>query len=146
MGNCWAKKEYKKEYHWKFSDFLVKSTDGSLVLWKKNCLLDRSTEINTQFAHFIRWSLRLKNELPFEKIAKGYAGVGIISENHLYEVSANGFTKKETFGRLKELRSQNCVIAIQKMHEIDPEFKKLDQAIWDKLDELGRHLIWYLNF
>ena len=138
MGNLIKKKEFKKDYHMKFSDFLVKNTEGYLVMWKKKWLLDRSTEINTQVAHFIRWSLRLKNELKIDEHIRGYAGIGIISENALYEASMSGFVKNETFGRLKQLNREGCIIAVQKCNEIDPEIGKLDQEICEMLDNLSK--------
>ena len=114
MGNWFAKKEFKKKFHLKFSDFLSTSTEGFLILWKKSCLLDRSTVINTQVAHFIRWSLRLKNQLDINELIQGFAGVGIISEDYLYEVTMNGFIKTQSFKRIKELHREGYIIAVQK--------------------------------
>lgn len=129
MGSLITKKEFKKEYHWKFAQFLVANTEGCIVMWKKNCLLDRTTTINTQVAHFIRWSLRLKNELNIDELIRGYGGIGIISENSLYEPTMTGFVKNETFGRLKKLHREGCLISVQRCVELDPETGKLGQHI-----------------
>ena len=64
--------------------------------------------------------------------------VGIISENSLYEPTMSGFVKNETFGRLKTLNRQGCLIAVMKCNEIDPEMGRLGEDICKTLDDLGK--------
>ncbi|CAI2370450.1 unnamed protein product [Moneuplotes crassus] len=122
MGNFFAKKEFKKGYHWPLNEFIVTDNDGWIVVYKKTCLLDRSTEVNSQVAHFVKWSLRLKNEFKMDNINPGFAGIGIVSSGFIYEATKDGFVKNEIISRLKELKNQNCIVAVKKaLININPD-------------------------
>ena len=99
--------------------------------------LDRSTEINTQVAHFVRWSLRLKNEFIMEKCNEGYSGIGLIAKDSIFEATKEGFIKTDFLKRLKDLRQDNCIVAVQPCTDIIPIANEFPEEMVEKLNDIN---------